>query len=365
MIKIKDVSIFLESLAPLSTQESYDNCGLIVGDFNTEVKGALVALDCTEEVVSEAIELGYNLIVAHHPIVFKGLKKLNGSNYIERTVIKAIKNDIAIYALHTNFDHYAKGVNYEIGKRLGLKNLKILQPKTEVITKLVTYAPTAYAETVLKALFEAGAGQIGDYAECSFSSVGRGTYKPSDEANPFEGRAGVQSNVEECKLEVVFSQEKTTNILSKLKEVHPYEEVAYELYALMNENQSLGSGMVGELENSMSEAEFLNYIKTNFNVPMIRHTKMLNKVISKVAFCGGSGSFLLSEAKRSGAEIFITSDVKYHDFFDAEDDIVIADIGHFESEQFTSNRISELLTKKFPKFAVRLTGVNTNPINYF
>lgn len=365
MTRIKEVTSYLESLAPLSTQESYDNCGLIVGDANAEVKGIIVSLDCTEAIVEEAKKKGCNLIVAHHPIVFKGLKKLNGSNYVERTVIAAIKADVAIYAIHTNFDHYIHGVNREIGTRLGLQNLRVLSPKKDLINKLVTYVPNEQFETVAEALFSAGAGHIGNYSECSFASQGIGTYKPNEQSNPFEGKAGQRSMVEERRLEVVVPVNLAGKLISVLKDTHPYEEVAYELYALLNENQYVGSGMIGEFETPMSEEDFLQKVKDTFHIPMIRHTQLLGREVKSIAFCGGAGSFLMRDAIRNKADFYLTGDMKYHEFFDAEDKIVLADIGHYESEQFTSNRLYDILTKNFPKFAVRLTEVNTNPINYY
>lgn len=364
-MKLREITQYLESLAPLSTQESYDNSGLIVGDPDELIRGVLVSLDCIEATVDEAIEKGANLIIAHHPIVFKGLKQFNGANYIERTVIKAIRNSIAIYAIHTNFDHYLFGVNREIGERMGLNNLRVLAPKSNVLTKLVFFVPESHSKVVLDAVFEAGAGRIGNYTDCSFQVPGTGTYRPGEHANPYEGNRGEVSRVDELRVEVLVENAHLSRVVRAMKSAHPYEEVAYEMYALSNQNQDMGAGMLGELEVPMEERVFLEKIKTIFRCSVIRHTAFLNRPIQKVAFCGGSGSFLLNDAKRAGADIFITGDYKYHDFFDAENQIVIADIGHFESEQYTSNRLVAILTKKFPKFAVHLTEVNTNPIKYF
>lgn len=364
-MKIKEITHFLESLAPISSQESYDNSGLIVGDPNQEVAHVLLSLDCIESTVEEAIAKNCQLIIAHHPIVFKGLKKLNGKNYVERTVIKAIQNDIAIYAIHTNLDNYRYGVNFEIGHRLGLKNLKVLAPKFEVLQKVVVFVPNHHADAVRDAMFAAGAGRIGDYKEASFNIHGKGTYKPMEGANPFEGSVGKRSEVDEVRIEVLVSKHIVNNVIHAMKLAHPYEEVAYEIYAVENENPYEGSGMVGELVVAVTEREFLQKLKSTFGCGVVRHTKLLEKPIQKVAFCGGAGSFLLGNAKRSGADIFVTGDYKYHEFFDAEDQLIIADIGHFESEQFTSHRLAEILKKNFTTFAVHLTEVNTNPINYF
>ncbi len=364
-MKIKEITGFLESLAPLASQENYDNSGLIVGSGNDEVSSALISLDCTEEIVQEAIDRNCQIVISHHPIVFKGLKKFNGKNYVERTVIKAIQNDIALYAIHTNLDNYKFGVNYEIAKRLNLQNTKILAPKSDVLLKLVTYVPGDAKETVLSALFDAGAGHIGNYSNCSFSGEGEGTYLPNERANPTSGERGKLSRDAEFKVEVLVNSHVKNQVFGALLDAHPYEEVAHEWIPIANANQDEGAGMIGELEVEMSEEAFLREVKDKFNCGIIRHTELRNKPIKKVAICGGSGSFLLNQAKRSGADIFVTGDFKYHEFFDAEGQIVIADIGHFESEQYTSNLIGDILTKKFPNFAVNLTGKNTNPIKYF
>ena len=364
-MKLKEITSYLESLAPLSSQASYDNCGLIVGDSNQEITSALICLDSTEAIVDEAIEKGCNLIIAHHPIVFSGLKKITGKTYIERTIIKAIQNNIAIYAIHTNLDNYRFGVNYEIGTRLGLENLQILSPSENVLCKLSVFVPTKHTDKVTQALFQAGAGHIGNYSECSFDTIGTGTYKPLENTNPFEGTINQKSSVEEHKIEVLVSTHQLNSVLNAMKASHPYEEIAYDIIALKNKNQYEGSGMFGYLPEEMDEVSFLKKVKDTFQCGVIRHTDLLNKPIKTVAFCGGSGSFLLKNAKQIKADIFITGDYKYHDFFDAENEIVIADIGHFESEQYTTNLLADILKKKFPIFAIHITGVKTNPINYF
>ncbi|MGJ8661274.1 MAG: Nif3-like dinuclear metal center hexameric protein [Bacteroidota bacterium] len=364
-MKIKEITSYLESLAPLSSQESYDNSGLLVGSPNDEVVGVLISLDCIEETIQEAIDKNCNLIISHHPIIFGGLKKLNGKNYVERTVIKAIQNNIALYAIHTNLDNYQFGVNYKMASLLNLKNSKILAPVSDRLMKLSTYVPEENKDAVLKALYEAGAGHIGNYSECSFSFEGTGTYLPNEDANPTKGVHHILSHEKEWKVEVILPIHRQHQVVDALKKAHPYEEVAYEVFSIANVNQDEGAGRIGELENEIDEKEFLTILKQTFKCDIIRHTSLRNKSIKKVALCGGSGSFLLKEAKRQGADIFITGDFKYHEFFDAEGEIIIADIGHFESEQFTTNLLGELLTKKMPKFAVHLTVINTNPIKYF
>ncbi len=364
-MRIREVIAYLESLAPLSSQESYDNSGLIVGDANQEITSAIISLDCTEIILDEAIRKGANLIIAHHPIVFKGLKSFTGRNYVERTVIKAIKNDIAIYAIHTNLDNYLKGVNFEIGNRMGLQDLKILDPVKGKLMKLSVFCPTESSEEVRSALFEAGAGNIGNYSECSYNLEGTGTYKGDENSNPAYGEKGKRHQEDEVRIEVVLSKHIQSQVISKMLHAHPYEEVAYDLVALENTNKFEGAGMIGNLEKEMDSIDFLNHLKKVFQVDCIRHTKIVKSKIRKVAYCGGSGSFLLRKAMSKNADIYVTGDFKYHEFFDAEDKIIIADIGHYESEQYTKNLLHDILKKKFPKFALHLTEENTNPINYF
>lgn len=364
-MKIAEVIAHLEDLAPRSSQESYDNSGLLVGDKKKEITSVLVCLDCTEDVVQEAIQRGCNLIIAHHPVIFKGLKTLTGGNYVERTIISCIKNDIALYAIHTNLDHYWKGVNFEIGTQLGLKNLKILAPKNSVLFKLSVFVPKENSSEVNRAVFDAGAGKIGNYENCHFQTEGIGTFKPVDGAMPFSGAIDELSEVQELKLEYLVSSHKLKNVIAAMKDAHPYEEVAHDIVPLANENQTEGAGMIGELEVEMDEVEFLSQLKQNFKCGAIRHTDLLGKKIRKVAFCGGSGSFLLAKALAEKADVYVSGDFKYHEFFDADKQILIADIGHFESEQFTTNLIADILKRKFTTFAVHLTGINTNPINYF
>lgn len=362
---IKDVTNELEKFAPRIYQENYDNCGLLIGDGQTTITGVLLSLDCTEDVVEEAIRLNCNLIIAHHPIIFKGLKKLNGSNYVERTVIKAIKNNIAIYAAHTNFDNVKNGVNATIAKKLGLTNLKVLAPKQGFLKKLVTYVPANYADTVRQALFEGGAGNIGNYDQCSFNLNGTGTFRGNELSNPFAGEKGKIAFENETRIEVIFEAHQEHVLLKNLISAHPYEEVAFDVYPLDNSYPAIGSGMTGELETELTEVEFLSHVKTVFGCKMLKHTPLLNKKIKKVALCGGSGSFLIKNAINSNSDAYISADIKYHEFFDAESKILIVDTGHFENEQFTPEIFYELINKKFTTFATYLSKVNTNPVNYF
>lgn len=362
--KIQDVISYLERLAPPAYQESYDNSTLICGDQNAELNGVVCTLDCTEAVVDEAISLGANLIVAHHPIVFKGLKSLTGRNYVERTVIKAIKNDIAIFAIHTNLDHVATGVNKRICDRLGLTQAKILQPKKQLLSKLVFFVPLEEKGKVLDAVFAAGGGQIGEYKDCSFQIEGMGTFTPSENAKPFSGKPGIPKFEREARIEVMLPTFLSNKIISAMKKAHPYEEVAFYLSTLENENQEVGAGMIGRLNNPMESAAFLDYLKEKMTLNVLKHTCLIHRKISKVAVCGGAGIFLLSDAKRAGADVFITSDVKYHEFFDAEDQLILCDVGHYESEIFTKELLGELLSQNFPNIALYLTKVVTNPTSY-
>jgi dinuclear metal center YbgI/SA1388 family protein len=365
MTKIKEIINVLEAWAPLKYQEDYDNAGLIVGNNEVEITNILITLDVTEEVVAEAITKNANLILAHHPIIFKGLKKLNGKNYIERTVIAAIKNDIAIYACHTNLDNVSSGVNRKIGEKIGLKNIKILKPKSNTLRKLVVFVPADYHEKVLEALFEAGAGKIGNYENCSFVTEGIGSFKPIFNAKPFIGKLNTLEKVAENKIEVIFPFNLQQNIIETLKLVHPYEEIAYYLTSLENENQEVGAGAIGELENEMTQVAFLKHLKDTMNLELIKYTPIANKKIKYVAVCGGVGSFLLHDALAAKADAFVTADYKYHEYFDSEGEIMIADIGHYESEVFTKELIHFQLSKKFTNFAVLLSEVNTNPVKYY
>lgn len=364
-MKISEVIECLEEFAPRALQEDYDNSGLLVGSKNDECSGILITLDVTEEVILEACKKKYNLIVAHHPIIFKGLKKINGENYVERSVIAAIKNNIAIYAIHTNLDNVANGVNQKIAEKLHLQNIKALLPKGGILKKLTTFCPQKNAEEVRSALFTSGAGRLGNYSECSFNLEGSGTFKAGEGAEPHVGNVGERHTEKETRIEVIFAGYLQNKVLMALRQAHPYEEIAYDIYSLSNQQNDVGSGVIGEFADTVSEEQLLALLKTSFNLSVIRHSPLLNKKITKVALCGGAGSFLLPAAKASGAGAYITSDVKYHEFFDADDTILLADIGHYESEQFTKDLLTDILRQKFPNFAVRKSEIMTNPVSYY
>jgi len=362
---IQDIISHLEAMAPPVLQESYDNAGLLTGNPHAGCTGVLVSLDATEAIVMEAVARGCNLVVAHHPIIFGGLKKITGRNYVEKTIIAAIKNDIAIYAIHTNLDNVIDGVSATMADRLGLQNRQVLLPKKGMLKKLYTYVPVEQLDKVREALFAAGAGGIGNYTECSFSTGGEGSFKPGPGTNPFVGKEGERHYEKEMKLELVFESWKERAILKALLASHPYEEVAYEVIGIDNSYAQTGSGLVGELPENVEETAFLQQLKTAFDLQVIRHTPLRDKKVRKVALCGGAGSFLTGAAVAAGADFYITGDVKYHEFFDANDRLVIADIGHYESEQFSIDLLVDVLREKFLNFAVLKTGLSTNPVQYF
>ncbi len=361
---IKDITRYIEELAPLQYAEDFDNVGLLVGNYNTKVSNILVTLDTLEDTVDEAIAKNCNLIVSFHPIIFSGLKKLNGNNYVERVVLKAIKNDIAIYATHTALDNTHLGVSAKICEVLGLQNTKVLIPKKGVIKKLTTYIPIDSLNKVRTALFKAGAGNIGNYDACSFIVNGQGTYRGNENSNPVLGTKGEFHTEKETFLSVIFENKNEKAILKALHKYHPYEEIAYDVVTTDNIHQNIGMGMVGELKNSMDETSFLSYLKKTMSANCIRHSAFTGKSIKKVAVLGGSGSFAIQNAINLNSDIYISADFKYHDFFKAENKILLADIGHYESEQFTKNLLVEYLTKKFTNFAVILSEKSTNPIYY-
>ena len=362
---IQDVINHLEELAPLAYAEDFDNVGLLVGDKNTKITGVLVTLDTLESVVDEAISKKCNLIISFHPIIFKGLKKLTGKTYVERVVMKAIRHEIAIYSMHTALDNASVGVNNMICNQLELTNRRILIPQSETIKKLTTYVPKDEAEKLRTDLFNVGAGNIGNYGDCSFNVEGYGTFNGNEQSSPTKGKKGEIHSESETKITVTFAKHLESEVLKTLFQSHSYEEVAYEITTIENKNQNIGMGMIGEHKTPMDESKFLGYLKNKMNTKAIRHSAFINKNIKKIAVLGGSGSFAIQAAKASGADAFVTADLKYHDFFTAENSILLVDIGHYESEQFTKNLLVAYLTKKITNFAVVLSNTNTNPVKYF
>jgi dinuclear metal center YbgI/SA1388 family protein len=364
-LKIKELLTSLEEICPLDYQESYDNCGMLTGHRENEITGVLLCVDSTEEVLKEAVKYNCNVVIAHHPILFSGVKKITGKTYPERAIIYAIKNDLCIYAMHTNLDNIKTGVNHKIAEKIGLKNLFILSPKEGILRKLVTFCPVDKSEEVRSALFSAGAGNIGNYKECSFSIEGSGTFKAGENTHPYVGKKHTRHTEKEDKLEMIVSSSLQDKVIRALIKVHPYEEVAYEIYRLEMPHPEVGSGMIGEFEKPLTEKEFLTQLKKRMKLSCIRHTPFTGKKVKKVAICGGSGSFLLKDAIALHADVLVSADFKYHQFFDAEGELLIADIGHYESEQLTPEIVFELIKEKFTTFATRISKTNTNPVNYF
>lgn len=362
-ITIKDICTAMETWAPLQWQESYDNAGLLTGNKQQEVTGILICLDCTEEVVLEAIEKKCNLIIAHHPIIFKGLKSVTGKNYVERTIIQAIKNDIAIYTSHTNLDHAPKGVSYHLASQLSITG-NVLSPLSDALKKLSFFVPLQHQESVRNAIHQAGGGNIGNYSECSFSSTGEGRFTPGAESKPTIGTNLQAEVVNEAKVEIIYPKYAESTIIQALKSSHPYEEVAYYIQALDNEWNEVGAGYIGELPTEMTNDAFLQFVKEKLGLQHLKYTKTAGKKIRKVAVCGGAGSFLIKTAMAAGADAYITGDIKYHEFFDAENRMLLIDVGHYESEVMIKDAICSYLSNIFCNFAVLKSEINTNPINF-
>ena len=363
-MKIKEIVSALEQFAPLPLQDGFDNAGLQIGLTDAEVTGALLCLDVTETVLDEAIALGFNLIIAHHPLIFKGYKSITGKDYVERCILKAIKNDLVIYAAHTNLDNAPEGVNFKIAEKIGLKNVRVLETKENALIKLVTFVPTAQAEDLRKALFNAGCGNIGNYDSCSYNLEGEGTFRAHEGTHPYCGEIGEMHAEKEIRIETILPAYKKAEVVKALLAAHPYEEPAFDIYPLQNTWARAGAGVIGELETTETELEFLKRIKKTFEVGCLKHNKLTGREIQTVALCGGAGAFLMPLAIRNHADVFITGEIKYHDYFGHENDILLAEIGHYESEQYTKEIFYTLIRDLFPNLEVQQTKVNTNPIKY-
>ena len=364
-MRLKDLISAFEHYAPFSLQEDYDNSGIQYGDPTREISKGLVCIDITEAVVKEAIEKECDVIISHHPLIFKGIKKLTGSHYTERVLVDAIKNDICMISVHTNLDSVQNGVNFKLGQKIGLENLKILQAEKKLLKKLVTFCPAQHADKVRQAIFFAGAGHIGEYDCCSFNLEGKGTFRAGDGAKPFVGEKGQLHFEDEIRIETILPAYLENSVVNAVKEVHPYEEVAYDIYPLDNSFDKVGPGMIGYLREALPEKDFLDLLKEKLGVPVIRHSQLTDKPVKKVAFCGGSGSFLRNKAMASGADAFVTADIKYHDFFDVQGKMLMTDVGHYESEQFTNEILCEIVSKKFTNFALLISDQSTNPVSYY
>ncbi len=365
MLKIRELINYIENLVPLWLQENYDNSGLLLGNSESNISSVLICLDVTENVIKEAISKGSNFIISHHPLIFSPLKKITGNNYVERCIMLALANNISIYALHTNLDNIKDGVNAKICQILDLEKIKILSQKRNLFKKIVTFVPKSEADRVREAIFEAGAGEIGNYDSCSFNTIGEGTFRANEYANPYVGEKNILHYEEEVKIETIFPVYRTNQVIKKLLATHPYEEVAYDIYSLENAAANIGAGMIGEMATPMPEKDFLNWLKEKFNLTILKHSCLLSKKIKRVAVCGGSGSFLIKDAINERADVFITADINYHHFYDAENKILLIDIGHYESEIFTKNLIFDLINKKFNNIALKLSETDINPVSYF
>lgn len=363
-MKLQEIKDAIESIAPLQVQESYDNSGLLVGNENDEITGALITLDITEDVIEEAFALGYNLVISHHPPIFKPLKRLTGSNSTERCIIMAIRRGIALYAAHTNLDNSIKGVNAILSEKLNLKDLSILQPIRGMLRKLVIFAPQSHLEIIRTALFKAGAGVIGDYDSCSFYAPGNGTFRAKEGCNPYVGEIGKLHSEPEVRIETILPEWIENKVVKAVREVHPYEEMAWDSYALNNEFERVGAGMMGTLPKPIDEKTFLYELKEVLQVPFIKHSPLLNRMIRKVGLCGGSGNFLIPDALANRCDVYITGELKYHDYFTAENNILLVEAGHYETEQFSKELLYTILKEKFTTFALQISGKNTNPVTY-
>ncbi len=364
MLKVKDILKEIEEYAPLPLQEGFDNAGVQVGDVNQPAHGALLCLDVTEEVIDEALELGCNLIISHHPLAFRPFKSLTGKSYIERCLMKACKYDLVIYAAHTNLDNANGGVNFKLAELIGLQNVRVLSPQKQALLKLVTFVPESYADLVRTTLFNAGAGRIGNYDSSSFNLPGEGTFRANEGCHPFCGEIGALHTEKEIRIETVLPAFRKGAVMQALLSVHPYEEPAFDFYLLENRWEQVGSGVVGELPEEEDEMSFLQRIKELFQVGCVKHSPLTGRPIREVALCGGSGAFLINDAINYGADIFITGEAKYNDFYDVEDRILLTTIGHYESEVCTKEIFYSIISRKFPTFALHLSNVNSNPVKY-
>jgi dinuclear metal center YbgI/SA1388 family protein len=363
-MKLRELCSFLESEIPLAFQESYDNSGLQVGNPEMAINAALLAVDVTEEVIAEALKYSCNLVISHHPLIFGNLKRITGNTQAERIVYSCIKNDIAVYSAHTNLDITHSGVSRKMAEKLGLENIVVLVPLEKKLIKLVTYIPESHLDKVRNAIFDAGAGSVGNYDRCGFTVDGTGSFRGNEQTNPFVGKSGEMTFEKEVRFETVFYSHLKEKMIRTLIENHPYEEVAYDLYSLENRNIDAGLGCTGEFPSPLMEEEFLHKVSEVFNSGGIRHSQKSGRKINKVALCGGSGASLISNAISSKSDAYITADIKYHSYFEAENKLLLVDTGHYESEKFAVEILKDLIIKKFPKFALRFSETNTNPINY-
>lgn len=362
---VGDFCLFLENNFPLELQEEYDNSGLQIGKYNNEIYGILISLDITEEVINEALEYGDNLILSHHPLIFSQIKKISDKNNLGKIIYKAIENNLAIYSAHTNVDNNFNGINLYISKLLNLKNPEILVPASNYLFKLITFVPESNANKVREAILNEGAGFIGNYDMCSFNTQGTGTFRPLENTNPYLGETYQLNFVNEVRIETIVPKHLLNKVVTTLLANHPYEEVAYDIYPLNNKYSKAGSGIIAELEDYMETIDFFELVKKTFNLKTIKHSKLNKKNIKRIAICGGSGAFLIKEAINKNVDLFLTGEIKYHQYFEAENKIILVEIGHYESENLIKDFFYDFLTKKLSKFAIHKSKIDTNPIKYF
>ena len=362
-MKVKEITDAIESMAPLHLQESWDNAGMQVGNPNSEVTGILLCTDVREETVDEAIERGFNMIISHHPLLFRGLKKIVGRTYQERVVAKAIKHDITIYCAHTNMDSARGGVNFKMAEKLGLKNVSVLDPQQGTLLKVVVFVPMSHVTQVETAMCDAGAGHLGDYDNCSYKLEGIGQYRPLEGAHPVAGEVAELHSEPETRIEVLVNKALCGRVVAAMLKAHPYEEPAFDIIALENEDSYSGLGVIGDIEPQDAKA-FLERVKTAFEVVTLRYSGDLDRRVSRIAMCGGAGAEFIGKALALGADVYITGDMKYHEFQGNEDRIIIADIGHYESEHYTKEIFYDVIQKKNPNFAVDFAKSEKNQVKY-
>jgi len=359
-MKIKEVISFLENKFPLSWQEDFDNSGIQCGDKERDITGVVVCFDMSEVVIEEAISKGANMVVSHHPIIYRDvIKRIEPTNRVGKILCKALENKILLYSMHTNIDSGKAGGNSLFAQKLELQKLSVLSPKENEFCKLVVFVPSENSVFLRDALFKAGCGNIGNYSHCSFSCEGIGSFKPLADANPHIGQHNRIERVEEERIEMIFSKIKKRQIVEALYQHHPYEEPAFDIFALENTNKDIGLGRVGFLPQPMVAADFIHYVKQKLNVELVRFSGNSKAEISKVAVCGGGGASHIKDALTAGADAYITGDLKYHDFFIPENKMLLVDIGHFEGEHFIREIITSLLKEKFKNFSTYFTEVES------
>ena len=363
---VGDLCGWLEQRAPLRFQEDYDNSGLLVGQRSWTVTGVLCCLDADEAVVHEAVARGCNVVLSHHPIVFKGLKRLTGATAVERTVALALKHNVALYAGHTNWDSIQGGVSFSLAQRLGLVAPRIMMPRGGELLNLVVYVPAEHASPVAEAAFGAGAGRIGAYDECHFSGSGTGTFRPLDGAQPFVGQIGVREVADEHRLEFVLPKHRKSAVQQAVWAAHPYEEVAHSWISLDNSWSEVGYGAVGNLPEPIRLGDFLAVCAAQLGAESVRYsTSSLDRIVQRIAVCGGSGAEFAGAAAAAGADAYVTGDLKYHGFQDPPGGLVLVDVGHGESERPFIDDWAELIRSEFVTFAVLISETDNRPVRTY